>query len=120
MNEWLRRRMEKDRCRQSWYDKNWVTTAADIKELQNAMTVSLWVDAADGRHQLPFDALPFEGVITFSFVEEAVVSGYSIWLGGKEIFWQRFEEGEYRVARHDSINILSDGLNMELTPLALS
>jgi hypothetical protein len=120
MNEWLRRRAEKDRGQSLWWDKTWTSEPVDIKELQKAMSVTLWVDAVDGRHQLPFDALPFEGVISFSFVEEAVVSGFSIWLHGQELVWQRLGFQGLKIPKGGRLDILTKSLHMELLPLALS
>ena len=103
-----------------WWAEDWFHTTADIKELQKAMTVTLWVDAPDGRHQLSLDALPFEEVITFQFVEEAVVSGFSVWLHGREIMWQRLWFQGMRLQNGDKVDILTKLLCMELLPLVLS
>ena len=120
MNQWLKRRAEKDRGQQLWHDKDFRSPTTDIRELQKAMTVTLWVDAPDGRHQLPFDALPFEEVISFHFVEEVVVSGFSIWLGGKELVWQRLGFDNVKIPKGGSLDILTKSLHMQLLPLALS
>ena len=57
-NEWLKRRAWRNQG-SFWYDEDFFTPATDVKELKKVIRATLWVDGSDGRHRLPFDALPF-------------------------------------------------------------
>jgi len=124
MNEWLRRRAENTKrvfSQYLWYDKSVISKTADVRELQKGMRVTIWVNAAHGRHHI-IGALPFEEVINHHFADDTMVNGFSIWLDDREILWQRL--GWFRtgvtIPSGGSLEINMKSLNMELMPFTLS
>ena len=101
-NEWVRRKEQRS-----------------VKELQGRMRVALWANDVHGRHQLAFDDFPFEEVIKIHFVEEVVVSGFSILVGESPLFHQRFPT-DYNLHEGESLNLDMRSLGWVTLPLVLS
>ncbi len=119
-NEWLRRKADRDGVLFAFERGD--VAGMTLQELKKAMYVTLWVDDARGRHQLSTGALPLEEVINIHFAGEAVVGGFSVWLGEREVFRQRlgFPSGFVIPREGGSLEIDMSNVEMELIPPLLS
>ena len=120
-NEWLRRKADRDGVFFA-FERGDDVAGMTLQELKKEMYVTLWVDDARGRHQLSTGALPFEEVIKTHFAGEAVVGGFSVWLGDREVCRQRlgFYPGIVFPREGGSLEIDMSNVDMELIPPLLS
>lgn len=120
-NEWLRRKRDRD-AGMFWFDDDVFANTENTREVEEAARVTLWVDAARGRHQLSPDVFPLEEVMSFDFVGEVVVNGFSLWLKGREVFWQRLGGSQKGVTipQDGTLTIDMRFISVELSPFTLS
>lgn len=121
MNQWLKRKLNREYTHQWYFGDEWVGTwhnkevvfpyGTTLKSLKSRLTVNFWAVSERGEREFFQSFYPFEEVITHHCSERTVIGGFSIWLDGMtEVMWQSFGSSGYDVPPGANVEITTNSL----------